>query len=192
MEDGSPYLVAGLGNPDAEYAKTKHNAGFMVVDRLADRMDTSVRRRKFAGRTGEGRLEGRRVVLLKPMTYMNESGRSVAPAASYLDVPVERLVVVHDDIDLPLGRLRIKKGGGHGGHNGVRSLIRNLGDSEFTRLRVGIGRPDDGEVTDWVLSRFTHVEAERFAKLLDHAVDALEVILLEGVTAAMNRFNGPC
>jgi peptidyl-tRNA hydrolase, PTH1 family len=182
-------LVAGLGNPGREYARTKHNVGHLVCGELARRHGASSRS-KFTGELAELRLDGLRLALLKPLTYMNESGRSVAPAVRFFKVPLERLLVVHDEVDLDLGRLQARMGGGLAGHNGLRSVAQHLGTPEFMRLRIGVGRPERGDprpVADWVLTPFPDdVDVEA---ILARAADAVEVIAREGLEEAQQRFN---
>jgi peptidyl-tRNA hydrolase, PTH1 family len=182
-------LVAGLGNPGREYERTRHNAGWLVVDELARRHDGSWRS-KFSGSLAEVRLDGRRLALLKPETYMNDSGRSVAAAARFFKVEPEALLVVHDDVDLEPGRLQARQGGGLAGHNGLRSLADHLRSQEFMRLRIGVGRPGRGDprpVADWVLSPFS--PEEDVDALVSRAADAVEAIVLEGLETAQSRFN---
>lgn len=182
-------LVAGLGNPGLRHERDRHNVGWMVVDEIARRRDASFKS-KFTGRIGETRLEDSRIALLKPETYMNESGRSIAAAARYYKVPATDVVVVHDDVDLELGRLQARAGGGLAGHNGLRSIATALGTPEFTRLRIGVGRPGRGDprdVADYVLSPFEAHEDR--AGIVSRAADALEVLLLEGLEEAQRRFN---
>jgi PTH1 family peptidyl-tRNA hydrolase len=182
-------LIAGLGNPGREYANTRHNVGFMVVDELARRNGGSFRGR-FSGELADVRLDGQRVALLKPQTYMNESGRSVGAGVRFYKLPPERVLVVHDEVDLELGRLQARLGGGLAGHNGLRSVGQHLGTAEFLRLRVGIGRPQRGDsrpVADWVLSPFDeHVEVEA---LVARAADAAEMVARDGLEAAQRAFN---
>ena len=182
-------LVAGLGNPGREYADTRHNVGWLVVDELARRHDGSWRS-KFSGSLAEIRLGDARLALLKPETYMNESGRSVAAAARFFKVPAESLLVVHDDVDLEPARLQARRGGGLAGHNGLRSLAQDLGTQEFLRLRIGVGRPGRGDprpVSDWVLSPFA--PEEDVDALVGRAADAVETIVAEGLEATQARFN---
>jgi peptidyl-tRNA hydrolase, PTH1 family len=182
-------LVAGLGNPGREYARTRHNVGHMVCDELARRHGASYRS-KFSGDHAELRLEGVRLALLKPQTYMNESGRSVGAAVRFFKLPPDRLLVVHDEVDLELGRLQARLGGGLAGHNGLRSVAQHLGTPEFMRLRVGIGRPERGDprpVADWVLTPFApEVDVEG---LVARAADAVETIARDGLEEAQQRFN---
>jgi peptidyl-tRNA hydrolase, PTH1 family len=182
-------LVAGLGNPGREYADTRHNVGFMVADELARRHGGSWRA-KFSGDLAEVRLDSLRLAVLKPQTYMNESGRSVGAAARFFKVEPEALLVVHDEVDLEPGRLQARLGGGLAGHNGLRSVAQHLGTPEFARLRIGVGRPERGDprpVADFVLSPFPpEVDVEG---LVARAADAVETVAREGVEEAQNRFN---
>jgi PTH1 family peptidyl-tRNA hydrolase len=182
-------LVAGLGNPGREYADTRHNVGFMVADELARRHGGSWRA-KFSGDLAEMRLDGLRLAVLKPQTYMNESGRSVGAAVRFFKVEPEALLVVHDEVDLEPGRLQARLGGGLAGHNGLRSVAQHLGTPEFARLRIGVGRPERGDprpVADFVLSPFSpEVDVEG---LVARAADAVEAVAREGVEEAQNRFN---
>jgi peptidyl-tRNA hydrolase, PTH1 family len=182
-------LVAGLGNPGREYERTRHNAGWMVVDELARRTDSSFRS-KFNGRLSEARLGDQRLALLKPETYMNESGHSIAAALRFFKVPPEDLLVVHDDVDLEPGRLQARLGGGLAGHNGLRSIAQALGTQAFLRLRIGVGRPGRGDrrpVADYVLSPF---EGEvNVDEVIARATDAAETIVRTGLEAAQARFN---
>ena len=182
-------LIAGLGNPGAEYRETRHNVGFMVVDELARRHGASFGS-KFSARVADLRLDGQRLVLLEPQTYMNESGRSVAAAVRFYKVPVEALLVVHDDVDLEVGRLQARLGGGLAGHNGLRSLVQHLGTGEFLRLRVGVGRPERGDprpIADFVLSPFP-AEVD-LGTIVARAADGAETVAREGLDAAQQRFN---
>jgi PTH1 family peptidyl-tRNA hydrolase len=182
-------LVAGLGNPGREYADTRHNVGFMVADELARRHGGSWRA-KFSGDLAEMRLDGLRLAVLKPQTYMNESGRSVGAAARFFRVEPESILVVHDEVDLEPGRLQARLGGGLAGHNGLRSVAQHLGTPEFARLRIGVGRPERGDprpVADFVLSPFPpDVDVEG---LVARAADAVETVAHDGVEEAQNRFN---
>ena len=182
-------LVAGLGNPGREYVDTRHNVGFMVAEELARRHGGSWRA-KFSGDLAEMRLDGLRLAVLKPQTYMNESGRSVGAAVRFFKVEPEALLVVHDEVDLEPGRLQARLGGGLAGHNGLRSVAQHLGTPEFARLRIGVGRPERGDprpVADFVLSPFSpEVDVEG---LVARAADAVETVAREGVEEAQNRFN---
>lgn len=182
-------LVAGLGNPGREHQHDRHNVGWMVVDELARRHGGSFRS-KFSGRLAETRVGESRVALLEPETYMNESGRSISAAARFFKVAPVDVLVVHDDVDLEVGRLQARLGGGLAGHNGLRSIAQALGTPEFMRLRIGVGRPGRGDprdVADYVLSPF---EADEDADaIVSRAADAVETLLWEGLTAAQQRFN---
>ena len=182
-------ILAGLGNPGSKYQWTRHNAGFLFLDRVAGLEGLSLVRKQFGGLTAEWERKGKRLVLLKPQTFMNLSGRSIMPALQFYKLKPEHLIVVHDEIDLPLGTARLKQGGGHGGQNGLRSIMEQLGKGDFLRLRLGIGRPQYGEVTDYVLGNFSPSEMDIFARVLDGALDMLETALDEGVPKAMSLYN---
>jgi PTH1 family peptidyl-tRNA hydrolase len=183
-------LVVGLGNPGERYADTRHNIGSMAVSRLAGRAGVALKRAAYQGLCGVGRLVGEEVTLLLPQTYMNRSGASVAPACQSLGVAPGDLIVVHDEIDLPFGTLRIKTGGGHGGHNGLRSIAEALGHGDFIRVRLGVGRPPPGgDVSGYVLNRFSAGERTQLDDYLDAATDALEFLLRRGPIEAMNAYN---
>jgi PTH1 family peptidyl-tRNA hydrolase len=182
-------LVAGLGNPGREYERTRHNVGWLVLDELARRHGGSWRS-KFSGSLAEVRLGDARLALLKPETYMNESGRSVGAAARFFKVEPAQLLVVHDDVDLEPGRLQARDGGGLAGHNGLRSLAQHLGSQDFLRLRIGVGRPGRGDqrsVSDWVLSPFA--PEEDVEALVARAADAVEAVASEGLDRTQARFN---
>ena len=182
-------VVAGLGNPGREYERTRHNVGWMVLDELARRTGASWRG-KFSGQLAETRLDGDRLALVKPETYMNESGRSIAAALRFFKVPPEELLVVHDDVDLDPGRLQARRGGGLAGHNGLRSIAQALGSQAFLRLRIGVGRPGRGDrrpVADYVLSPFEdEVDVDAVVR---RAADAVETLVREGLEDAQARFN---
>lgn len=187
----APWLVVGLGNPGAGYAATRHNLGFRVVDVLAQRMSAGFgRHRRANAETVEGRLGGVRAVLAKPRTYMNLSGGPVAALCSFYKTPVSQVVLVHDDLDLPLGGLRLKAGGGDGGHNGLKSVRGSLNTGDFLRVRVGIGRPPGRmDPADYVLKPFPGKEAPDVELAVVTAADAVECLLTEGLAVAQNRFN---
>ena len=182
-------LVAGLGNPGREYAATRHNVGFMVADELARRHGASFRS-KFSGELAETRVDGARVAIVKPQTWMNESGRSVGPAARFFKLDPAAVLVVHDEVDLEPGRLQARAGGGLAGHNGLRSVAQHLGTQDFLRLRVGVGRPERGDprpVADFVLAPFSdEIDVDG---LVARAADAVETLLSKGLEDAQQRFN---
>lgn len=183
-------LVVGLGNPGERYARTRHNVGFMVADRLADDAGIAFGREKFGAVFGRGRLEGNDIILAKPNSFMNRSGPPVRALADFFQIDSREVLVIHDDIDLDYGRLKIKEKGGHGGHNGIRSLIDAFGGGDFARLRVGIGRSDSGErVADFVLDRFLPTEAAALPQIIDRARDAVVTIVCRGTKVGMNQFN---
>lgn len=184
-------LIAGLGNPGPEYRATRHNIGFRVVEALAARHGIDlVERRRLRGRAGRGRISGESVLLLEPLTFMNASGASVREALRTTGTEASSLVVVHDDVDLDLGTVRVKLGGGDGGHKGVRSIIQETGEDGFVRIRLGIGRPGlDGGVVGHVLSGFGEGEREIIEEAVGRGVEASEAVLAEGPVVAMNRYN---
>jgi PTH1 family peptidyl-tRNA hydrolase len=184
------WLVVGLGNPGPRYAGTRHNLGRVAVERLAARHGTALDTVKHQSRFGTARLDDSRVCLVVPTTYMNESGRPVAALARFYRVPPERLLLVYDDLDLPLGTLRLRPEGGAGGHNGVSDVIRQLGTSAFPRLRLGIGRPPPGwDGADYVLATFRPAERPEADETAERAADAIERVLADGLDAAMNAVN---
>jgi PTH1 family peptidyl-tRNA hydrolase len=183
-------LVVGLGNPGPKYAGTRHNAGFLVVDLLAERIGGRFKAHKGRADVIEGRLAGQPVVLMKPKSYMNESGGPVVSIARFYKVPIERITVVHDDLDLPYGTLRLKVGGGDGGHNGLRSMTSALGSREYARVRFGIGRPPGRQdPADFVLREFAAAERKDLGFHVDRAADAVELLLNAGLEAAQNQFH---
>lgn len=192
MASSSPLLVVGLGNPGREYAHTRHNVGWMALDELARACSAEGFRKKFSGEYAKGEVEGHAAVLLRPETYMNESGKSVQPAAAFFHAAPPSIVVLHDELDLPFGEVRVKVGGGHAGHNGLRSIVQHLGSADFVRVRIGIGRPPAGfrgEVADYVLSSFDGVERASVPDVVKKAVDAVRRIAAVGVDRAMNEVN---
>jgi len=186
------FLVVGLGNPGRRYAANRHNIGFQCVDLLAEKHGISLGRKRFKALVGEGRIDGVRVILLEPQTFMNESGLAVAPASRWYRIPPERILVIYDDLDLPAGRLRIREGGSSGGHHGIESIIQELGSDAFVRLRVGIGRPlrGQGDPVDYVLEDFNGEQCSAMAAAREHVAEAVRIILTEGVAQAMNTYNG--
>jgi PTH1 family peptidyl-tRNA hydrolase len=162
----------------------------MAVDRLADRYRMTLASEKFDASFDTGRVAGEMVALIKPNTFMNRSGKPVVAAAGFYDLSPDQIIVIHDDIDLELGTVRVKRGGGHGGHNGLRDIVAKMGNSDFIRVRLGVGRPEHGDVTNHVLGTFAQDDQDEVAELVESACDATETILQEGVTSAQNRFNG--
>lgn len=185
------FLVAGLGNPGRDYAGTRHNIGFRVLDMLSSRLDTTITKPLFKSYTGRAVLSGKTVILAKPQTYMNLSGNSVAALMNWFKIPAPGLVVVFDDIDLPPGKIRIRARGGHGGHRGLESVIQMMGTGNFPRVRIGVGRPahPGQDVADWVLGRFSDDEEQLVGQAAERAVEAVMAIIRDGVETAMNRFN---
>ena len=194
MSDEAPWLVVGLGNPGKEYAGNRHNVGFKVADLLASRVGAKFGRSKRAhAEVAEGRMGfgGPKLVLLKPLTYMNLSGAPVVSLAQFFKVPVSNVIAVHDELDVPFGQVRAKRGGGEGGHNGLRSMSKSLSSKEYARVRFGIGRPPGRQdPADYVLSDFSGAERKELEFLVDRAADVVEAIVLEGVEWAQNKYHG--
>ena len=189
---GVSWLLVCLGNPGDKYENTRHNVGFMVADEVADRQSKPIQRLKFKALTNILTISQEKVLVMKPITYMNLSGEAARPAADFYKIPPERILVVSDDTALPAGRLRIRKGGSAGGHNGLKSIIQHLGTDQFPRLRVGVGEKPhpDYDMADWVLGRFTGEDRTRMDQAVERAADAIECILKEGLDRGMSRFNG--
>ena len=184
------YLIVGLGNPTREYEHTRHNAGFDAVDMLADRLNISVKEKKHKGLCGKGMLGAEKVILLKPQTYMNLSGESVRAAADFYKIDHEHIIVMYDDIDLDVGKLRVRAKGSAGGHNGIKNIIAHLGTQEFPRVRIGVGaKPDRMDLADYVLGRFPQVEQSVMEDAFKEAAEAAAAIVEDGIDGAMNRFN---
>ena len=192
--DAAPWLVVGLGNPGREYAGNRHNVGFMVAEELASRVGAKFGRHKRAvAEVAEGRLGfgGPRLILVKPLTFMNLSGSPVASLAQFFKVPVENVIAVHDELDVPYGQVRVKRGGGEGGHNGLRSMSKSLGSKEYARVRFGIGRPPGRQdPADYVLSDFSGADRKELPFLLDRAADVAEAVVREGVEWTQNKYHG--
>lgn len=184
------YIIVGLGNPGREYADTRHNIGFIALDMLADKYNINVTRSKHKALIGEGLLNGERVVLAKPQTYMNLSGESLLALRNWYKVPEDKIIVIYDDIDLDTGVLRIRARGSGGSHNGMRSIIYNLASHDFPRVRIGIGKPPEKwELKDYVLSKFKEEEIEPMRDALDRALKGIEYIVKDGLDLAMSRCN---
>ncbi len=181
-------IIVGLGNPGTRYRMSRHNIGFQVVDRLARLNHISIRTKRFKSLYGTGWIDSQQVLLSKPLTFMNRSGEAVKKTSDFFRLKREDLVVVHDDLDLPFGRLRFKRRGGDGGHQGVRSILERMGENNFLRLKIGIGRPPPGmDPADYVLDSFDRNEQPRLDQILSRAADSLKVMLLEGLEKAMNQ-----
>ncbi len=190
MPEKRIWLIAGLGNPGNTYRDTRHNLGFKVLEKVAAAHSIPLDKSKFQTRYGRGTIEGIESILAQPLAFMNNSGPPLRSLADYFKIPGTNMLVIHDDLDLSFGRLKIKEKGGHGGHNGLKSLMSAFGGGDFVRLRIGIGRPvDERSVTDHVLSSHTTKEAEILSQILDRAQKAVAVILAKGLTVGMNRFN---
>lgn len=186
------WLVVGLGNPGPKYEWTRHNMGFLVIDQLADRADIPVQKLKFQALTNTALIGGQSVLLMKPTTYMNLSGQAVGQAARFYKIPPERVLVISDDVALPQGKLRIRRSGSAGGHNGLKDIIAHLGSDQFPRVKVGVGgKPHpDSDMADWVLSTFTGADRKAMEEAIDRAADAVTCLLEQGVDKAMAKYNG--
>ncbi|ELK43037.1 aminoacyl-tRNA hydrolase [Brevibacillus agri] len=183
-------VIIGLGNPGKKYEDTRHNAGFMAIDKISDKWGIPVAQNKFRALVGEGRVEGEKVLLVKPQTYMNLSGESVAEVLKFYKLTPDELVVIFDDLDLPTGQLRLREKGSAGGHNGIKSMIQHLGTQEFKRIKVGIGRPEPGRsVSDYVLQSFPAAERPQIQEAVGHAADAAAMWTREPFIKVMNHFN---
>ena len=186
------WLIVGLGNPGSQYERTRHNCGFRAIDILAAHLGCKIDKCKFQGLYGQIVQNGKKLFLLKPQTYMNLSGRSVLQLSSYFNIPPQRIIVMFDDISLPPGRLRIRSDGSAGGHNGIKSIIEQLGSQDFPRVKIGVGAKPNPEqdLADWVLSGFTTSEEKMLAPALKNAADAALCIIEKGIPEASNRYNG--
>lgn len=183
------YVIAGLGNPGKTYEKTRHNMGFQALDRIAEKTGISVKRLKHKALIGDGRISGERVLLVKPQTYMNLSGQSLGEILRYYDVPPEHLIVIYDDMDLPTGTIRIRKKGGAGTHNGMKSVLAHVQTENFPRIRIGIGASGEEDWKDFVLDEISKRDAELLSDALDRAAEAACAILEDGIDIAMNKWN---
>ena len=191
-DNAENWLIVGLGNPGREYAHTRHNAGFRCLDLIAEALNCKVDKLKFQGLYNQVSYNGKKLFLLKPQTYMNLSGRSVVQLSAYFNIPPQRIIVLFDDISLPPGRLRIRGNGSAGGHNGIKSIIQELGSQDFPRVKIGVGaKPHpDYDLADWVLSGFSAKEEKDLKVALDNGAKAALAIIDEGVSEAANRYNG--
>lgn len=186
------WLIVGLGNPGKDYERTRHNAGFRAIDLIASKLGCKINKAKFQGLYGQANYAGAKLVLLKPQTYMNLSGRSVLQVSAYFHIPPQRIIVLFDDISLEPGRLRIRADGSAGGHNGIKSIISEVGSQDFPRVKIGVGAKahPEQDLADWVLSTFSASEEKALASALDRAADAALCIIERGVPEAANRYNG--
>ena len=186
------WLIVGLGNPGKEYEKTRHNAGWRAIDLIADKLSCKIDKAKFQGLYGQTKYAGGKLFLLKPLTYMNLSGKSVLQLSAYFHVPPQRIIVLFDDISLEPGRLRIRADGSAGGHNGIKSIIAELGSQEFPRVKIGVGakKNEQQDLADWVLSAFSPGEEKALVSALDRVADAALCIIDKGIPEAANRYNG--
>jgi peptidyl-tRNA hydrolase, PTH1 family len=183
-------LIIGLGNPGKQYEKTRHNVGFMMIDKLSSELSIPLDRQKFNGIYGIGHISGEKVILLKPLTYMNLSGECIRPLMDFYEINDDEIVVIYDDLDLPVGKIRLRTKGGAGGHNGIKSIILHLATQEFNRIRIGVDRPINGmKITDYVLGKFQEEEEQGIRDAIDRSVNACEKWLSTPFTQVMNEFN---
>lgn len=184
------YIVAGLGNPGRDYEKTRHNAGFMAIDALSKKLDIKVNKIKYKGLVGEGRINGDRLILLKPQTFMNNSGEALREAIDFYKVPIENVIIIVDDIDIEPFQIKIKKGGSAGTHNGLKSIINLVNNRDFIRVKIGVGKKHPNEdLASFVLSRFSSKEEKSLEKVIDASSDAVIEIIQRGVESSMNNYN---
>ena len=185
------YLIAGLGNPDKKYSCTRHNIGFDAIDMIAREINCDVKKLKFKSLLGEGKIAGEKVILAKPQTYMNNSGEAIRDISAFYKIEPKNIIIFHDDISLPTGRIRLRPKGSDGGHNGLKNIIQHLGTDAFPRIKVGVGMPDhpDHEMIDWVIGKPQGEEAKTLRAALDRAADAALSLIDEGPDRAMNKFN---
>jgi peptidyl-tRNA hydrolase, PTH1 family len=184
------WLIAGLGNPEEGYRRSRHNLGFMALDRMAERCGVRLSERRFKAHFGRCVIDGQHVLLAQPQTFMNLSGEAVAPMLGYFKIETARLIVIHDELDLGIGTIRIKRGGGHGGNNGLRSIVESLGTGDFVRIRIGVGRPPQGrDAVGFLLQPMTRNELAAYDPVIERVAEAAEAIVASGVGPAMNKFN---
>ena len=188
---GVQWLVVCLGNPGKQYENTRHNIGFMTADEIERRSGVKINKLRYRALTGEVKLSGERVLVMKPQTYMNLSGEAVKLAGAFYKIPPENVIVISDDVSLPLGKLRIRANGSAGGHNGLKNIIQHLGTDAFPRIKVGVGAPEhpEHEMVDWVIGNFTPAEKKVVADAVGRAADAVECLIAKGVSEAQNKFN---
>ncbi|MFD2216983.1 MULTISPECIES: aminoacyl-tRNA hydrolase [Metabacillus] len=183
-------LIVGLGNPGRQYENTRHNVGFKVIDQLSEDLSIPLDRQKYNGIYGIGHISGEKVILLKPLTYMNLSGECIRPLMDFYDMDVEDLVVIYDDLDLPVGKIRLRAKGSAGGHNGIKSMIQHLGTQEFNRVRVGIDRPTNGmKISDYVLGQFTEADLQGINEAISYSAKACESWIQQSFVQVMNEYN---
>lgn len=184
------YLIVGLGNPEAEYSKTRHNMGFNVINKIAEKYNIEINKKKFDALYADGVIENKKVILLKPQTYMNLSGKSIIQVVNFYKIPLENIIVIYDDVDLEKGTIRIRKKGSSGSHNGMKSVIAELGTEEFARIRVGIGKPEhENDMINYVIGAIPEEEIKKLDEGVNKAKDAVIEILKENIDIAMNKFN---
>ena len=184
------YVIAGLGNPGAKYEKTRHNAGFMAIDYIANELGVKVNKSKFQGEICDVDINGKRAILLKPQTFMNLSGNSVAEVLTFYKIPVEKLIVIYDDISLDPGKIRIRRKGSAGGHNGIKNIIENIGSDKFPRIKIGIGnKPEKWDLANYVTGEFSKEQLEALSPALNKSYEALKLMIIDKTDEAMNKFN---
>ena len=186
------WLIVGLGNPGKEYERTRHNAGFMAIDKIAEKYDCNLNKHKFDSLYGECNIGGKRVLLVKPQTFMNLSGKSVMAVSAFYKVPVNSIIIMFDDISLSVGKIRVRRNGSHGGHNGIKDIIELMGTNDIMRIKIGVGEKPNPEydLKDWVLGKISSDLMGDFSAALENSVKAAEEIIKRGVDSAMNKYNG--
>lgn len=184
------YLIVGLGNPEPEYSKTRHNMGFDVINKIAKKYEIDLSRTKFNGLYGSGNIEGEKVILLKPQTYMNLSGQAIKPFIDFYKIPLENVLVIYDDMDVEIGNIKMRKKGGPGTHNGAKSVVHELASEEFPRIRVGIGKPvDEYDAIDYVIGKLEEEQYNALEKGIEKAAEAISYYIIKGIDLAMNKYN---
>ena len=188
---GFEYLIAGLGNPGIEYENTRHNAGFLAVDALCEKTGAKLNRHKFEAIFGDTQIAGKRVILVKPQTFMNNSGRAVSAISKFYKIPTDKIIIMFDDISLPVGNIRIRRKGSAGGHNGIKDIIELMGTENIMRIKIGVGERENPnyDLKDWVLGKMPKEQENEFKKAFSHAADAAEEIIARGIDSAMNKYS---